>query len=243
MTLRRQLLTSRQKTIDIVSENPLIEQHFENQSNFADVVLTQINTDRFYDMMFEDEQDLTILDIGGNIGLFSLYVQDTAKTVYTLEPTPSHFEILKELTAGYPNIQPLNIALHNCDEEIDFWISKNNSTMNSSVNRYGTKIKVKGKTLATIVKDLGLEHVDFIKCDIEGSEMAAITDETVAAVKDIVDCWFIEIHQTEQGMTWENSLSKNKKIISDIFKRQGYGVQELRFDSLYIYKEADASNT
>ena len=124
-----------------------------------------------------------------------------------------------------------------------FTNSITNSTTNSIVNRQGTAIEVQGITIADLIAQQGLTHVDFIKCDIEGSEMAAITDETVAAVKDIVDCWFIEVHQTEQGMTWENSLSKNKKIISDIFKRQGYGVQELRFDSLYIYKEADASNT
>lgn len=236
MSLHRQLLTSKNKVIDIVSQNPKTQAHFENKENFADIVLNQINSDRFYDIIFKEENDLVILDIGGNIGLFSLYVHDTAKMVYSLEPTPDHFEILQELTANYPTIKPLNIALHNKDEEISFWISSENSTMNSSVNRYGTEIKVQGKTLATVLKDLNLEHVDFIKCDIEGSEMAALTDETIGAVKDKIDCWFIEVHQTDRSMSWEDSLLKNKKQLAEIFIRQGFQVQELRIDSMYIHR-------
>jgi FkbM family methyltransferase len=231
MTLRRQLLTSNNTLIDIVSDNSITESHFSNTANYADIVLNQINNDRFYDPIFEGESNLTVLDIGGNIGLFSLYIQDKSTAIYTLEPTPSHFEILKELTHKYPNIHPMNIAAHNEDTTIDFYISDENSTMNSSVNKYGTKIEVKARTIASVISELGLTHVDFIKCDIEGSEMSALTDETVGAVKDIVDSWFVEIHETD------NPLLSNRNQIVEIFKRQGYSTQILREDSLYIYKE------
>jgi FkbM family methyltransferase len=234
MTLHRQLLTSKKNVIDIVSEDPKAEQHFANTANFADIVLNQINTDRFYDQIFEGEEDLTILDIGGNIGLFSLYAQDRAAKIYPVEPTPDHFHILQDLTKDYPNIHPLNLAAHNEDTTIDFYISEENSTMNSSVNKYGTKVEVKAKTIATIIKDLGLDHVDFVKCDIEGSEMNALTDETIGAVKDIIDCWFIEVHATDKSMPWEQSLEQNRRTIAEIFKRQGYNVQDYRVDGLYI---------
>ena len=238
MTLKRKLLTSNNEIIDIVSDDILAQEHFSNKSNFADVVLDQINLDRFYDPIFDGEQDLTIIDLGGNIGLFSLFIHDKAKAVYAVEPTLNHFHILKELTKDYDNIYPINLALHNQDTTIDFYISKENSTMNSSVNKYGTKVEVTAMTLASIIKDLNLTHVDFIKCDIEGSEMSAITDETVGAVKDIVDSWFIEVHATDdENLKGIDSLRANREKLVAIFERQGYATQQLREDSLYIYKD------
>lgn len=238
MTLKRRLLTSNNEIIDIISDDILAQEHFSNKSNFADVVLDQINLDRFYDPIFDGEQDLTIIDLGGNIGLFSLFIHDKAKAVYAVEPTPNHFHILKELTKDYDNIYPINLALHNQDTTIDFYISEENSTMNSSVNKYGTKVEVTAMTLASIIKDLNLTHVDFIKCDIEGSEMSAITDETVGAVKDIVDSWFIEVHATDdENLKGIDSLRANREKLVAIFERQGYATQQLREDSLYIYKD------
>jgi FkbM family methyltransferase len=238
MTLKRRLLTSNNEIIDIISDDILAQEHFSNKFNFADVVLDQINLDRFYDPIFDGEQDLTIIDLGGNIGLFSLFIHDKAKAVYAVEPTPNHFHILKELTKDYDNIYPINLALHNQDTTIDFYISEENSTMNSSVNKYGTKVEVTAMTLASIIKDLNLTHVDFVKCDIEGSEMSAITDETVGAVKDIVDSWFIEVHATDdENLKGINSLRANREKLVAIFERQGYATQQLREDSLYIYKD------
>jgi FkbM family methyltransferase len=238
MTLRRQLLTSKNNVIDIVTEDTKAQAHFADKANFADVVLNQINQDRFYDQIFEGEEDLTILDIGGNVGLFSLYAQDRAKAIYPIEPTPGHFHILKELTKDYSNIHPLNIAAHSEDTTIDFYISEENSTMNSSVNKYGTKIAVEAKTIRTIIDELRLDHVDLIKCDIEGSEMAALTDETVGAVKDMVDCWFIEVHATSSlnQADWAASLENNRRKLAAVFERQGFEVQDYRVDGLYIFK-------
>jgi hypothetical protein len=110
--------------------------------------------------------------------------------------------------------------------------------MNSSVNKYGTKVEVQALTLASLIKELNLDHVDFVKCDIEGSEMAALTDETVGAVKDIVDAWFIEVHATDtEDLKGLASLLDNRAKLIALFERQGYATQILREDSLYIYKE------
>jgi len=238
MKLERKILTSKNNVVDIITEDEMICNHFLNSNNYADIVLNQLNQDRFYDPIFEGEENLNILDIGGNIGLFSLYVHDSANTVYSIEPTPDHFRILQELTANYPNIQPINVALHNSDTALDFYISDENSTMNSSVNQYGKKIQVEGLTLKSLIDKLGLEHIDFIKCDIEGSEMLALSEETVAPVKDIVDSWFIEVHATDtEYLKGIDSLRANKATLKSMFEKLGYGVQELREDALYVYKD------
>jgi len=239
MTLRRQLLTSNNTVIDIVSEDSQAEAHFANPANYADIVLNQINQDRFYDQIFDGEDSLTVLDIGGNIGLFSLYAHDRCAAIYPIEPTPGHFHILTNLTKDYQNIHPLNLAISNENTTIDFYINEENTTMNSLANKYGTKVEVEAKTIKTVINELGLEHVDFIKCDIEGSEMVALTDETVGEVKDLVDCWFVEVHATEvstSSQQWAAALEKNRRILADIFTRQGYEVQDYRHDGLFISK-------
>lgn len=239
MTLKRQLLTTKQNTIDIVTEDAKAEAHFANPANYADIVLDQINGDRFMDQIFEGEEDLVVLDIGGNIGLFSLFAQDRCKAIYPVEPTPNHFHILKELTKDYPNVHPLNYAASNENTTIDFYINEENTTMNSLANKYGTKVEVQAKTIRTIIDELGLDHVDFIKCDIEGSEMVALTEETVGAVKDIVDCWFIEVHATNDPKTseqWAVGIEGNRRKLAAIFEGAGYDVQDYRHDGLYISK-------
>ena len=239
MTLHRQLLTSKQNIINIVTDDDKAQAHFNNPANYADIVLNQINQDRFYDQIFDGEDNLTVLDIGGNVGLFSLYAQDRCKCIYPIEPTPGHFHILTDLTKNYSNIHPLNYAVSNKNEKIDFYINEENTTMNSLANKYGTKVEVESKTIRQIIDDLGLTHVDFIKCDIEGSEMVALTNETVSAVKDLVSGWFIEVHATEPSSTpdqWARNLEKNRRILADIFNKQGYEVQDYRHDGLYIWR-------
>lgn len=239
MTLQRKLLTSQGHTIDIVSDDEQAKAHFANPANYADIVLDQINNDRFYDQIFEGEEDLTVLDIGGNVGLFTLYVQDCCKAVYPVEPTPGHFHILKEFTKNYPNVHPLNYAASNKSETIDFYINEENTTMNSLANKYGKAVPVQTRTIREIIDELGLDHVDFIKCDIEGSEMVALTDETVGAVKDMVDCWFIEAHATNDPKTandWAVGIESNRRKIAEILERAGYEVQDVRHDALFASK-------
>lgn len=231
--LKRNLITSKRQTLEIVSDLPEILQHFSDTNNYADVVLNQINQDRFYDPLFHEKDNLTILDIGGNIGLFSLYIHDRAKIVYSIEPTPSHFEKLKHLTQDYKNIKPLNIALHNKREMIQFYTCNNNSTMNSTVNRYSDSqtIEVQGKTLEDILVDENIEHVDFVKCDIEGSEMMALTFDTIDVVKDKIDNWFIEVHATDA-----KSIQDNRFELIKIFKKVGYNASAHGHDVILVSK-------
>jgi FkbM family methyltransferase len=231
--LHRELVTSKHQRIIIESDKQEAAAHFDNRGSYADVVLNQINGDRFYDEIFEGEDDLTIIDIGGNIGLFSLYVHDTAKVVHTVEPTPSHFELLTEFTKDYPNINRHNLALGDKDGTTDFYINDENSTMNSLVNKYGKKVEVQTITLDSLVKKLGLDHVDFVKCDIEGSEMIAITVETLTPVKDIIDNWFLEVHATDPHF---KTISSNRESIKEIFEQVGYQVEYVRHDGLFCFK-------
>ena len=213
MSITTQLLTSKQQWITIQSDNPKIVNHFNNSDieNHANTIIDQINNDRMYDFIFNNRNDLIVLDIGANVGLFTLFAQDSAKDIYSVEPTPLHFEILQELTKNYHNVHTINSALHNENTMIDFYLSDINSTMNSSFNKFGNKTTVKAQTIFKIMEDNNISHIDIVKCDIEGSEMIALTDETVGAVADRIDSWFVEVHSTGNG------IDVNREKIKTIF--------------------------
>lgn len=236
MILQRSLLTSKGSILDISSDDKRIVEHFANKSSYADVVLNMFNNDRFYDQFFNGWENLTVLDIGANIGLFSLYIQDRAKVVYAIEPTPIHFDILCEMTKKYSNIKPLRMALHDKDEAVDFFISDENTTMNSTVNQYGKKISVAGATLPSLLKSLNIDKVDFVKCDIEGSEMMAITDQILDSVKSKIKVWSLEVHATSSFPSHEINLNQNRDKLAQMFANHGYKTHVHRYDCLYAYR-------
>lgn len=232
MTIRKELLTSDYNKVVIESSDEKIVKHFTDPRNFTDVIIHQINNDRLYDNMLKGKRDIVVLDLGGNVGLFTLYIQDRAKAVYTVEPTPAHFGILSELTKPYKNVTLINAALHNKDGTVKFNLSETNTTTNNTfMSHGGESVDVAAIRLGTILKTYNIDHIDFVKCDIEGSELLALTDDTVGEVKDKIDTWFLEIHGTNTG-----SHHDNREIIKGVFERNGYQVQYHQNDGLFCVK-------
>jgi FkbM family methyltransferase len=156
---------------------------------------------------------------------------DCAKKVYSFEPTPKHFELLKEFTNDFNVIIPVNIAISDSDGYIPFYLSDTNTTMNSILNKYEKEITVKGQSIISFLKENNIEKVDFIKCDIEGSEMIALKEECVRPLFDIVDKWFIEVHATSHG-----NIPQNREVLKQNFEKVGYTCQCIGYDSLYVFK-------
>lgn len=120
----------------------------------------------------------TILDIGANIGWYSLQIAAAFPNsrVYAFEPIPKTFSFL-ERNLGLNRIA--NVFIHN----IGFWHkadtltfffypegSGNASAANVSDNASAIKIDCQVNRLDDFVAEHGL-RVDFIKCDVEGAEL------------------------------------------------------------------------
>ena len=55
-------------------------------------------------------RDSVVVDVGANVGVFSLFAAGRARTVYALEPSSSNFALLRSNTAAAKNVIPLNLA-------------------------------------------------------------------------------------------------------------------------------------
>jgi hypothetical protein len=148
----KQIKTTKNRIYNIETDDAEIVDWFDRPDvTMTECILDQLNTERLYDPVLANKENLTILDVGANIGLFSLYAQDSAKQIICLEPTPVTLNILEKLTAGVDNIKITPVALSDTDGEITFYINEN-PTINSLVNQAGVEVQVQARTIATVLK-------------------------------------------------------------------------------------------
>lgn len=228
------ILASNQTPLKIeINQQNSIEHFFAPQSYIHTILNEQINRDKIYDFFFNGKKDLTILDAGANVGIFSVFCSPSSKNIYAVEPTPSHFNILKEVVKPFENIKTINCAVWKKDEDINFYIVDYNTTSNSAVSPTSNSVKVIGKTIQTLIKENNIAHLDLIKMDIEGSEFEVINDESLEYLYPIVDNWFLEVHTYPQ---YCSNFNHCREMMSDIFKKHKYKTENKGNDGLFIYK-------
>lgn len=234
--IERQIKTSKQQDYQYQSSHPDVTAWFGNPENYTDIILKQINEDRMYDPIFKGRDNMVVLDLGANCGLFSLYAADSCSKIIALEPTPKTYNVLEEIVKNHTNITPLQLAIGPHNEMISFFINEN-STTNSMLNRNGFETQVQCMTLETLLHMQGLDRVDFIKCDIEGSEMQALTDATLGPIAHKVDFWFVEVHQTDVNESaWPGNLESNRQQLAELFQHHGYQTESVIHDQLFAWK-------
>lgn len=234
--IERAIKTSQGNNYVFQSSNPDVIAWFNNPDNQVDVILKQINEERMYDPVFANHQGMTVLDLGANCGLFSLYAADSCQKLFAVEPTPATFSILKEIVKDQSNITTLQFAVGASNDPVTFFINEN-STTNSLLNRNGMPIEVPGTTIASLLDSQNIDQVDFIKCDIEGSEMQALTDETLGPIANRVKFWFVEVHQTNVNeMPWPGNLEQNRQSLAALFQRHGYQTEFVIHDQLFAWR-------
>jgi FkbM family methyltransferase len=127
-------------------------------------------------------EDAIVLDIGANLGYYSLVAANKAKKgmVYAFEPSPHNRKSLKENLElnQVKNITILPWAVSNESGETKFYQSgQDNSGMSALVkpeNFSGQSLKVHAISLDEWLEITPLKKIDLIKMDIEGAEFRAL---------------------------------------------------------------------
>lgn len=124
-----------------------------------------------------------VLDCGGLYGHTAITFSNNVGSkghVYSFEPIPNSYKHHKENTKEFDNITSLNYALGNENK----YVYMCEEVGSSHINKNGT-IKMEQITIDDFVKDHNLNKIDFIKMDIEGSEVSALlgAQETIQRFK------------------------------------------------------------
>ncbi len=123
------------------------------------------------------------IDGGANIGYFTVIaaaiVGNTGK-VYSFEPVPWLNDILSSNIAinHFSNVVISNVALSSFSGITDLYVSEvgaiNGAASMASSPRRQARISVETISLDEYLRNLGADHVDLIKLDIEGAEVQAL---------------------------------------------------------------------
>ena len=123
----------------------------------------------------------TVIDCGAHVGVFSRYaLQRGAGRVIAIEPAPGNLACLEtnlaeEISAG--RVSVVRAGVWDEDTHLTFFHVDKNGAQSSFLwePSNATKLeRVRVMPLDEIVEQLGLERVDFIKMDTEGSEQAGL---------------------------------------------------------------------
>ena len=219
------------------SEN--YKNHATADHSCVDAIISQFNSEFYY--YLKEQEELNLIDLGANIGLFSIFVAPVCEKVFAVEPTPSHFSLLEEIVevSGKKNIVPYQLAIGTSDGEAEFNIHERNSTMNSFLDcpvdpHSGKTVKVKTQTLNSFIDSLDVDRVGFVKMDIEGFENEIIFEPSFEDAMTKIDGLYVEVHDFA-GLGPVRGMEVNFNKIADKMRAWGRSVEKLQADCMLVY--------
>lgn len=160
-------------------------------------IYKEIYLDGVYVDVCNQKTDMTVLDVGANIGIVTQHLRDYSKKVYSIEPSKAHFEALKKNKEfnGWDNVEIFNMALADKDGEMTLNTLESNKTCHSLTNDYGQGGEVV-KTMAfdTFFEENNIEQIDFCKFDVEGAEDMILRSEGFKKVAEKITAIEVEFH-------------------------------------------------
>lgn len=178
------------------------------------------------------------IDIGSAIGEMLQYFADNMSYGYAFEPNRSNYQYLTNKFSSYTNIEIINKAVSDTNENIKFW--SNGSHMGNILGHgmdyqpYTDFITIESTTLDNFLQD---KHVDFIKIDIEGAEWKLFNGAlNTLANKHIV--YQIEFHLDEDWHNRQILFDYNYDIYTLDFKKLDH-TQPRPYQAILINKFDD----
>lgn len=126
---------------------------------------------------FKLEDPSVIIDLGGNIGLSTIFfaIKYPSARILCFEPSPAVQVFLQKNTEQFDNIELFKVAISECDDVVTFYENTQKSIASSLKDRQDGAVahQVQSWSFETILARCGIDAVDLVKFDIEGAEYAA----------------------------------------------------------------------
>lgn len=128
------------------------------------------------DLMIPNFGDDTVfMDIGANIGVFSVIAAKRCRQVYAFEANPKIFDILKENVEPFDNVEIFNVAIGDKNGMANLYLHKKRGGADTLIQKR-IRPHQQGEVITvpcTKLDDYGLQ-ADVIKIDVEGAEMFVV---------------------------------------------------------------------
>jgi FkbM family methyltransferase len=232
-----------------LSDNVLGNNNDNRKTNGEFNLLNQI----FLSLKKENiNHEIVMFDIGANIGYYTLnllnYAQKYSFTenikVYCFEPSSFTFSELKTNLMKHPlarNVHFANLAMSDSNGKSILHIANNGAEVNSFYKRrteglgihYNNNEQVITTTLDTYCIENNIFHINFIKIDVEGHELAVIKGAANMLKQQAID--YI---QFEYGGCWIDSRTLLLDMY-DLIISFGYSIGKIFPNGIEFYSRYD----
>ena len=166
------------------------------------------------------------VDIGANVGYYTLLMAKNEANVFSYEPEPQNFELLKKnvrLNDLSTNVKLYNKAVSNFNGNSKLALAEHTTGQHKlGTNRFGNE------TINVEVIKLELDKIDFAKIDVEGDELHVLQGMKTLPNKMLVE--FNSINLKESGSNHKDFFHFIEKYtIKQISKN---GLAEPDYDQL-----------
>lgn len=191
------------------------------EDNYIGHQMAEIYRDGIYRSLLTP--NMTVVDIGANIGITSLYFSNYAKKVFAIEPSIEHFAVLTKMLAfnKVKNVKPIRKAVYLKSGKFPLFHNTNKTmfSLHAAVDdKSSPKEMVDCITLDDLFKEEKIKHVDLMKMDVEGSEAEILSGPGFRKVAPKIDKIILETHQ------WSG---RHPNQILDVLKTNGFEVSRM----------------
>ena len=162
-----------------------------------------------------------VIDIGANIGVFTIYASLLSKggKIYAFEPFKTHFNRLLENIKinNFPNVKAFNLAVCGSKGKRDLYISNISSGMHSLFfEGSGKRVSVECTTLKEIFDSNRIKKCNFLKLDCEGAEYEILYNTPNNVFKKI----------DKIALEWDNLDNKKMNVVylKNFLEKRGFKV-------------------
>lgn len=179
-----------------------------------------------------------VVDIGANVGLFALYAHLNLPnaTIHCFEPSPTIANVLEKNLAAYGNITIHTMALSDRDEAGTLFLNTRKCGQSTIKTDPGGGSEgweaepVNVLDAYSALTNLGLERIDILKIDTEGSEVEIL--RSITPMLDDVKHIYLEYHSAADLKEVQRLTSRFVVLHSEA-RGDGVGVVHLAHKRLY----------
>ena len=189
-----------------------------------------------------------IIDVGAQFGNFTKAfscLHRSSCTVHAFEPLPYNYGILESVTAGLGNVTIYRTALSDNAGTTDLFVPvKEQGRLGPGLAHFGTEQQrnyirepVTTERLDDFVRINGIQHIDFIKCDVEGAELPVFrgAETTLRESRPVV--------YTEINDDFTRRLDYTAEELFEYLLDLGYTASRIDEETLTIHPESRYAGT